>query len=464
MQISFTTKRKMINDVALAMKYDWNSRARENAKWYINCFAWNQSDEEFDSTGQLEVERLILTDHLLTKELPFKSQRLLEIGCGIGRMTRPMAGTFREVHAVDVSGEMIEQARERLRGFKNVYLHTSNGLDFSMFPNNYFDLIFAAYVFQHVPSQEVIVSNILDACRVLKPGGLFKFQTCAITLQERKSIQKDTWAGVEFPESSIRQAARDTGVHLISIFGVETQYCWSIFRKPQKSWKGMAVLGKPDIIYYGRADAPQISSVPVKGEQSSVTLIIAGMDCERMDTNNIYIQINDTELHPCYAGWLYSAYAQASSMHSVLQPENLTQINFQIPANMEKGKMSCRVRQRCGRWSEPIMVELLEPPPIIPKILLIDNAADGGGDVYAQGAKSLFRIFSSHMDATANHDSVRIILNEQKLKPQAVSLVPANGLYMTIVKMPEGMLPGETEVKIRFHDLLSAGYALHIRE
>jgi SAM-dependent methyltransferase len=463
MRFRLPQKRIIINDFALAMKHDWDSRARENAKWYINCCAWNQSDEEFDSSGQGEVEKLILTDPLLVKGPPFKSRRFLEIGCGIGRMTKPIARTFGEVYAVDVSAEMIRQARIRLKGFKNVFLHASNGLDFPMLPCNYFDIIFAAYVFQHVPSQDVIFSNILDACRVLKPGGLLKFQTCAITLPERRSIQKDTWAGVEFPESSIRQAARDAGVYLINILGVETQYCWSVFRKPFKDRKRMATFAKPDIIFYGRSDAPQINSVPIKGEQASVALIATGMHRDRMDTNNIDVQMNDTELHPYYAGRLSQAYAQTSGMHGILQQADLTQINFQIPVDMEKGKVSCRVRRRDGQWSETILVDLIEPPPIIPKILLIDNAVDGGGDVYTQGAKSLFRIFAGFMNATANPENVRVFLNEQELKPQAVSFVPANGLYMTIVQMPEGVLPGETEIKVRFNDLLSKGFALHIR-
>ena len=40
---------------AQRMKDDWNARALENAKWYINTVGVTQSDEEFFGTGEQEV-------------------------------------------------------------------------------------------------------------------------------------------------------------------------------------------------------------------------------------------------------------------------------------------------------------------------------------------------------------------------------------------------------------------------
>ena len=40
-----------------------------------------------------------------------KQMRVLEIGCGAGRVTRALASVFGEVYAVDISGEMVRQAR-----------------------------------------------------------------------------------------------------------------------------------------------------------------------------------------------------------------------------------------------------------------------------------------------------------------------------------------------------------------
>ena len=44
-----------------------------------------------------------------------KDMKVLEIGCGAGRITRALAGFFGEVYAVDISQEMVRQARLALQ-------------------------------------------------------------------------------------------------------------------------------------------------------------------------------------------------------------------------------------------------------------------------------------------------------------------------------------------------------------
>lgn len=39
------------SDVAEQMRRDWDARALENAKFYINCALWNQEDAEFDQSA-----------------------------------------------------------------------------------------------------------------------------------------------------------------------------------------------------------------------------------------------------------------------------------------------------------------------------------------------------------------------------------------------------------------------------
>ena len=44
-----------------------------------------------------------------------RAWRALEIGCGPGRLMKPMSRHFGEIHGVDVSDEMIARARQNLR-------------------------------------------------------------------------------------------------------------------------------------------------------------------------------------------------------------------------------------------------------------------------------------------------------------------------------------------------------------
>src|SRR5689334_19247025 len=112
-----------LQEYAFLMKHDWDDRARHDAKWFINTLRFQQTDEEFDQTGAFEVNRLVTVDlPLLTQWRDPKSLRVLEIGCGAGRMTKHLANLFGEVVGVDVSGEMVGQAKERLRDASNVQL------------------------------------------------------------------------------------------------------------------------------------------------------------------------------------------------------------------------------------------------------------------------------------------------------------------------------------------------------
>ena len=95
------------------MRRDWNRRARENARHYVVTGQTQWSDEEFFQSGQITMEEEILNDlpNVCQGRDP-KDMKVLEIGCGAGRVTRAFAGFFGEVYAVDISREMVRQARE----------------------------------------------------------------------------------------------------------------------------------------------------------------------------------------------------------------------------------------------------------------------------------------------------------------------------------------------------------------
>jgi ubiquinone/menaquinone biosynthesis C-methylase UbiE len=442
------SENQTLRNFADAMKRDWDDRARENAKWYINTVKKDQSDDEFDSTGRPEVQNFVLADPILTRGRDLKRARLLEIGCGIGRMTRRLAEAFGEVHATDVSAEMIAQARERLRDYPNVFLHETSGVDFAAFPPDYFDLIFSVYVFQHVPDVSVIHSNIRDACRTLKPGGLFKFQVCGIDHDAYARMRKDTWTGAAFTDAEIRRAARDSGVKLMSILGYGTQYCWVTLRKP--SLQAPPAAARPAIEFFGRSDSPESKAIPTNGDYAYLTFLVSGVDQNEADANDIVVEINGQGYAPLYAGWVGENFAAAVGGAA----SRLTQINLGVTPKMACGMASVRVKSG-GEVSDPVTMEFLAPQPIIPRINLISNAVDGGVDVHARGEKAIFRVFASGLDETATPENVRVRVGGQALEPISVEFIPANGVYMTVARVPEDCSPGEIEIRLQFGDLVS---------
>src|SRR4051812_40665304 len=110
------------------MRQDWDSRARENARHYVATGQQNWTDEEFFLSGQRAVEQQILNDmeNICQDKTP-EQMSVLEIGCGAGRITRALASLFGEVHAVDVSGEMIAQAQLALKDKPNAFVYQNNG-------------------------------------------------------------------------------------------------------------------------------------------------------------------------------------------------------------------------------------------------------------------------------------------------------------------------------------------------
>jgi ubiquinone/menaquinone biosynthesis C-methylase UbiE len=153
-----------------------------------------------------------------------RRMRIVEIGCGAGRLTRALAAIFGEVHAVDVSGEMISQARQTTAALPNVRLYVNNGADLSVLPAIRFHFAFSFLVFQHIPEQSVVETYIRDAHRVLEAGALFKFQVESGAPNRGRG---DTWYGASFTEEELRAMAVRCGFEPRYAHGAGTQYCWA---------------------------------------------------------------------------------------------------------------------------------------------------------------------------------------------------------------------------------------------
>jgi ubiquinone/menaquinone biosynthesis C-methylase UbiE len=212
------------------MRLDWDARARENARYYVATGKAEWTDEEFFQSGEKTVSEEILTDmtNICQGKMP-RDMAALEIGCGAGRVTRALAGVFGEVHAVDVSGEMIAQARQALASRPNAFLYENNGKDLSVVPNKQFDFAFSTIVFQHIPSREIIYSYVREVHRLLRPGALFKFQVQGDATIS--TVADDTWLGVPFSERDARTMAENCGFEPRHMHGAGEQYFWLWFFK-----------------------------------------------------------------------------------------------------------------------------------------------------------------------------------------------------------------------------------------
>jgi len=212
------------------MRADWDERAKENALYYVATEKETWTDEEFFHSGEQTVAEHILSDmkNICQGRKP-EQMRVLEIGCGAGRVTRALARLFGEVHAVDVSGEMVALARRSLAGYPNAYLYQNSGKDLEIIPELEFDFAFSTIVFQHIPNREVIYSYVREVRRLLRPGSLFKFQVQGDTLMDPHP--DDTWLGVAFSDEQAVEMAEACGFEPRHRHGAGAQYFWLWFFK-----------------------------------------------------------------------------------------------------------------------------------------------------------------------------------------------------------------------------------------
>ncbi len=134
----------------------WENGALTNPE---DCILSNYSKEKFWSE-EVKIEGL-------NKDTIF-----LDIGCGIGRITKWVAPLVKEYHGVDFSTEMIKKAKENFKNKKNVSFLVKNGIDLRLFEDNKFDVAYIFLVFQHM-QRELILNYIKEVYRVLKKGGIF---------------------------------------------------------------------------------------------------------------------------------------------------------------------------------------------------------------------------------------------------------------------------------------------------
>ena len=101
----------------------------------------------------------------------FHPKKAMDFGCGVGRLTLPLAEECEKVVGVDVSDSMLEEARrnEKLLGAKNVEW-VNPGSDLSTLSGK-FDFIHTFIVFQHIPPARgyEIIRQMID---LLEDGGV----------------------------------------------------------------------------------------------------------------------------------------------------------------------------------------------------------------------------------------------------------------------------------------------------
>jgi SAM-dependent methyltransferase len=172
----------------------WDAKAAENPYWYVSSYG--PYDErnlaEFWAAGP----RIWHDLRHAIDYAPRHEDVVVEIGCGVGRLTRAIAADVAHVHAFDISEGMLAVARRS--GPANASFHRGDGDTLGAVASGTADLAIAYCVFQHLPSLAVLERYLAEMRRVVKPDG-----TIAFTLSPR------TWDDALRPVLRVKQWFRE---------------------------------------------------------------------------------------------------------------------------------------------------------------------------------------------------------------------------------------------------------------
>ncbi len=347
-----------MSEVHEQMRADWNARAREDAGYYVAFGARNQDPEEFFATAAEVVKGLEWEMRRLAPAADPRTRRALEIGCGPGRLLRPLSRHFGEIHGVDVADEMVARARANLAAVPHAHAHTGSGSSLAMFASESFDFVYSYAVFQHIPSREVVLDYLREAHRVMKPGAVLRAQFNGLPQTEGYN----TWSGVRFTAGELLEFARQHDFQVLTMEGRETQYMWSTWIKRPARWS--SALGERDFAARIRAVTNADNSEPVapsRGRHAAISALVGGLP-------------DDVTLHA-----LEARIGGANGVITYIGPADsigLRQVNVLLPALETTGLLPVELFWLGRPVSNAATVRVIPPGPSVPLVLCITDGVN----------------------------------------------------------------------------------------
>lgn len=132
---------------------------------------------------------------------------VLDVGCGTGSLALMLAPFAREVHGLDVSGEMIRFANRKKAdaGVQNLTFHVGGWDDYDGFGPASLDGLLAYSLLHLVADRDAALAKVFD---LLKPGGFFVSSTVCLGqswIPYRPLLSVMHWLGKAPPVDILRR-------------------------------------------------------------------------------------------------------------------------------------------------------------------------------------------------------------------------------------------------------------------
>lgn len=342
------------------MRSDWNRRAREDVHFYVAFGRRSQAEEEFLASAAEVTSALEAEFSRLPASAP-ENRSALEIGCGPGRLMRPMSKFFGKIHGVDISDEMVRLANEQLKDIPHARAQVTPDSSLSMFADGSIDFVYSYIVFQHIPNREVVLNYLREAGRVLKPGGILRCQLRGTPpLDSEMKRESATWTGCHFSAEEVAAFAREHDLQLVALSGLQTQYMWMTLRKPPDKSPF------PDFSHVNLKAVTAAStgkrSVPGRGREAAVSLWIEGMP-ETADLAVLAAGFDGVLQQGCYI--------------SPIGENGGCQFDAVLPRGVRTGSVPVTLhRHDASVIAGPVTIDITPGPPWEPKVLSVTDGID----------------------------------------------------------------------------------------
>jgi SAM-dependent methyltransferase len=229
------------------MERFWDERAREHAAYFVdNVLSYREGDmDAFWARGEEVVEKVLAQLGVQVAA----DDRVVEIGCGIGRLTRVFAARAAHVWAFDISSEMLQRARGELGEPANVEWIHGDGTSLAPVADGAASVCFSFVVFQHLPDPAITLAYVREMGRVLRPGGWSAFQISndpsiheprstdlrsrlkALVGRAPKGQSHPAWLGSAVELDELERTANEAALGVERVDGAGTQFCHVLLRK-----------------------------------------------------------------------------------------------------------------------------------------------------------------------------------------------------------------------------------------
>jgi SAM-dependent methyltransferase len=335
--------------------------------------------------------------------------RALEIGCGNGRLMRPMSRHFLEIHGVDISDKLVLDARANLRDVAHATVKLAADAGLADFADASIDFIYSYDFFRHLSDPAAVRGFLREIHRVLKPGGLARLEFTGIS-------------GAPFSSRELLEFAQAHDLQVLALEGVSTPSLWTTWRKHPAGWSpsgtaGGEASGEAHPVAIRRiTNASSFEPVaPSRGRFASIALRVENLP---PDAGISHLRIT-----------IGSSLGAVTSIGPV-ERAGWQQIRLDLPELEATGLLPVQLFWLDEALSAPATLRVIPPGPLIPRVVSAPQSVEN-------------RMVKLTIEEVAHPYELEISLDGHPLEDiEKLCTDPRAQRYEVTFRLPEEIGPG----------------------